>query len=513
MIDRIILLVVLFISLHFSTSGQELMRKSSHPVIVKGKFEGLKKGDSLKIHLFVHRYNFIKTYLEDEKIIGDNEEFEFLPGEISEPSNISFKIDTLTSKGWLSLSIEGFLIEPNDTILIEKKGRHISYLGTTTKISSLRNLKNIGQELRTKRWRDYKHPMLPTKEDYAYLDSITLLQLSYLESIKPELTNTSYALSLIHVLEDNVLRKREQETRIVNKGNQFNLAFSLYTPHPDFPDYNSIKTSLAGYQDKIEPLLLSAVQRYSQYLPYSFYPKMVLYNYIRDYCLRPNQPFDFAKYYSFINSNYKGLFLERLMVEAINLWYKSKGFDKEKYITHALSVVKNNDFKNYLMSIKSGVNGNIAYPFTLPDMNGNIIRLDSLRGKVVILDFWFTGCTYCAKLYPFLERVEDHYSDNPNVVFLSINIDEEKEMWLKSARQGDKYGQYTSIDKKNVINLNTEGLGKQHPMITYHGVMGYPTLIVLDKDSKIQKQPADPRSDSGKGLIAEIDTLLKKITQ
>ncbi len=63
--------------------------------------------------------------------------------------------------------------------------------------------------------------------------------------------------------------------------------------------------------------------------------------------------------------------------------------------------------------------------FTLSGLRGERLRLAAFRGKVVVLDFWATWCTPCRAQHPLLEETQRRYRDNPDVVFLSINTDED----------------------------------------------------------------------------------------
>ena len=66
--------------------------------------------------------------------------------------------------------------------------------------------------------------------------------------------------------------------------------------------------------------------------------------------------------------------------------------------------------------------------FTLPAVNGEPLKMQSLKGKTVVLDFWATWCGPCKVQRPMYQRVEEMYKANPNVVFLSVNTDEDKSL-------------------------------------------------------------------------------------
>jgi thiol-disulfide isomerase/thioredoxin len=64
--------------------------------------------------------------------------------------------------------------------------------------------------------------------------------------------------------------------------------------------------------------------------------------------------------------------------------------------------------------------------FTLSGLDGGKLALSSLRGKVLVLDFWATWCGPCRYQYPLFEEVKKRFKDRSDVVFLSINGDDDR---------------------------------------------------------------------------------------
>ena len=79
--------------------------------------------------------------------------------------------------------------------------------------------------------------------------------------------------------------------------------------------------------------------------------------------------------------------------------------------------------------------------YVVSGVGGNSLDLTSLRGKVIVLDFWATWCGPCRVQQPLYEQVKERFKDRSDVVFLNINTDEdrslvapflEKNQWNKS---------------------------------------------------------------------------------
>lgn len=68
-----------------------------------------------------------------------------------------------------------------------------------------------------------------------------------------------------------------------------------------------------------------------------------------------------------------------------------------------------------------------AMQYTIGGINGDKLDLKSLRGKVVVLDFWATWCGPCRIQYPMYEKVKESFRGRDDVVFLGINTDENRD--------------------------------------------------------------------------------------
>jgi thiol-disulfide isomerase/thioredoxin len=66
--------------------------------------------------------------------------------------------------------------------------------------------------------------------------------------------------------------------------------------------------------------------------------------------------------------------------------------------------------------------------YTLTGLKGEKLKLSSLKGKVVVLDFWATWCGPCRAQQPLYEQVKERFKDRGDVIFLAINTDEDREV-------------------------------------------------------------------------------------
>lgn len=110
-----------------------------------------------------------------------------------------------------------------------------------------------------------------------------------------------------------------------------------------------------------------------------------------------------------------------------------------------------------------------APEFSGVDLNGNPVDLKALKGKTVILNFWFTTCAPCLAEIPELNDLVTKYKDDKSVAFVAItyNKPEDVKAFLKNK------------DFKFSI------LAGRADIIQQYGVSGYPTSMVIDKNGTV----------------------------
>jgi cytochrome oxidase Cu insertion factor (SCO1/SenC/PrrC family) len=220
------------------------------------------------------------------------------------------------------------------------------------------------------------------------------------------------------------------------------------------------------------------------------------------------------QYYNSLKENYNGLLRERLLQYTLaddilkKVGYNSpltKSYLNDYYSQSTFPEYKQwmKDFEkkaSKLYNFESQTISNMAPNFQLEDATGKLVTKNELKGKVALLDFWFTGCEGCKNMVPTLKKVEDAFKNDPNIVFVNISTDEDKNRWLKSI-QTEKY------TTGKGINLYTGGKGANHPVLEDYNISSFPELYLINELGEIQFPVPDPRKDSG---VALIELLSKK---
>ena len=107
--------------------------------------------------------------------------------------------------------------------------------------------------------------------------------------------------------------------------------------------------------------------------------------------------------------------------------------------------------------------------FTLSGMDGERLRLSTLKGKVVVMDLWATWCVPCRAQHPLYEEVRERFRDNPVVVFLSIDAEPDH-----------------AVVKPFVTGMNWHGpVYFEDGLARLYAVEGLPATLILDRNGKL----------------------------
>ena len=111
-----------------------------------------------------------------------------------------------------------------------------------------------------------------------------------------------------------------------------------------------------------------------------------------------------------------------------------------------------------------------AAEIALPTAKGDTIRLSSLKGKVVLLDFWASWCRPCRTANRGLAKIYNKYKSKGFEIY-SVSIDTEKDEWVKAIRQ----------DKIKWLQVNDPGKWDAKTAIDWN-IYGLPTTFLIDKE-------------------------------
>lgn len=135
----------------------------------------------------------------------------------------------------------------------------------------------------------------------------------------------------------------------------------------------------------------------------------------------------------------------------------------------------------------------LAPNLTLTDLNGKILDTSSLKGKIVVVNFWAAWCTPCADEVPQFIALQSKYEDQ-GVQVVGISID-------------DSEGELRDFYRKFKMNYPVIA-GSQQIAQAYGGILGLPTTLIIDRDGTIQKK-INGATDFG-SLEKEVALLLPK---
>ena len=135
--------------------------------------------------------------------------------------------------------------------------------------------------------------------------------------------------------------------------------------------------------------------------------------------------------------------------------------------------------------------GDIAPEIDLPDTKGEKVALSSLRGSLVLVDFWASWCGPCIKEQPLLIKLHNAYPDKLSIY--GVSMDTKKPLWTGAIAKA-------KLPWTNVSDLKYW----QSPVVGDYMLQSVPLNFLIDKNGIILA-----KNIHGQALEAKIKELLE----
>lgn len=117
-----------------------------------------------------------------------------------------------------------------------------------------------------------------------------------------------------------------------------------------------------------------------------------------------------------------------------------------------------------------------APAFTLQTLDGQPVSLSDYRGKVVLLNFWYTGCAPCREETPALQRAYQQLADQ-GLVVLGVNVRENERAGQNGEQDIRAFVDQYGVSYPIVLDLNRE-VGSEYQVLVL------PTSIFIDQHGR-----------------------------
>ena len=111
--------------------------------------------------------------------------------------------------------------------------------------------------------------------------------------------------------------------------------------------------------------------------------------------------------------------------------------------------------------------GDVMYDFTVTTPGNEKVTLSEMLAekKMVVLNFWYTTCTYCVAEFPFMQQAYDKYSEDVGIIALNPGMDDASAISLFQSQHGLTFPMAECPAAWSAA----------------FGISGYPTTVVVDR--------------------------------
>jgi thiol-disulfide isomerase/thioredoxin len=168
----------------------------------------------------------------------------------------------------------------------------------------------------------------------------------------------------------------------------------------------------------------------------------------------------------------KNLEVLKIVAEA----YKKRYKDSPMAATMENQVMQIESAYNEFKANENGgqSNSGVVPEIALKNPAGKVIKLSSLRGKIVLIDFWASWCGPCRRENPNVVKLYNQYKDKGFTVY-SVSLDEDAAAWKNAI----------AADGLAWPNHVSDLLGWKTPMTQLYGFNSIPHTVLIDKEGKV----------------------------
>ena len=172
----------------------------------------------------------------------------------------------------------------------------------------------------------------------------------------------------------------------------------------------------------------------------------------------------------------------------------------EKYLSYHEKLsegIKKYDYNSYVsdfikktQNIKNLAVGQPAPEIALKNPDGDIVKLSSLKGQYVLIDFWASWCRPCRMENPNVVKLYAKYHSKGFEIY-GVSLDKSRESWIKAIED----------DKLTWVHVSDLQFWQSEGAKTYN-VQGIPHTVLIDKEGNIME--IGLRGESLKQKLEEI---------